>query len=270
MVCSLLKTSLADHFGATVDVTTRNQRCVVRLPLKTADNRIVSIIVEEPYQGFFWVHDGGKTASQLFCQGVNTTKYRTSLREDTARKYGVEFSNRIIQKTCSEKDLSAAIVSVAQCAALLSAEVLREQPEEAKESISGYVARTLAQWKPDYIRAIERRVPVQGRVESHVFDFVSFPSDGAYSTVALKILVPDRPALQARRYGFLALDVEFNEMAKRWHRLAIIADASLWTRPSLSIIQKLSDDVLMFKSSEYPSVMKLLPDRMSALSGRAA
>src|SRR5580658_7810810 len=147
--CSIVKDSLVKHFGARLNITDDNDQCILTFPTKTLDNRFVSVIVEEKLGGYYAVHDGGKTESALFCEGLSITDSVRENQRRIARVFGVSVSERIIQKTCTREELNETILSVAQCAAMFTTQLLLHE-DAPEESISKKVFRALTLWKPGF------------------------------------------------------------------------------------------------------------------------
>ena len=55
-------------------VSDHDGRCVVSLPIETLDGRFVDVYVEFKAGGHVVVHDGGKTVSELYAQGIHLTE----------------------------------------------------------------------------------------------------------------------------------------------------------------------------------------------------
>lgn len=265
-ICSSIKDSLALHLGNGVRVNTKKNRCVITLPLLTMDRRNVAVVIEEVSPKAYLVHDGGKTASELFCQGVSMTPKKQEHQSVVAEFFGVHVSDRRFRKYCQQVDLAATILSVAQCSLLAMAELIDHKPDVEEESIGSRVSKVLRSWQPDYIRSIEKNVQVEGKTSTHSFQFVSYPSGPAYRTVAVKILNHDHPRWQAERYGFLGFDVQDVPLVSSWLRCAIVSQADRWPEPSLKIVRKFSDETLLVYPGHEDDIIATLPTRMGALS----
>lgn len=159
------------------------------------------------------------------------------------------------------------MLAVAQCQILAMTDVLQLKPALEDESVLSRVRRTLEEWKPRYVKAIEPNIVIKGKHEQHRFDFVSYPKKtSTHNTVAVKILAPSyAPAWQADRYGFFVLDIEKTAYA-RWQRLALITKADLWSDSALQLVEKLSDQTLKMETDQEEEIETLLPKAMTHLS----
>ena len=174
-LCSTIRDELASYLGAGVKVSVRKDRCVVTLPFTTLDKRRVTVVVEQHAPNTFIVHDGGKTSSELFCQGVNMTRKKEEHQAAIAAKFGVHITGRLFKKYCKPGELQDGILAVAQSALMAMAELIDHKPVVEEETLGAKVSRVLQGWKPEYVRAIERNVTVDGVTAPHSFHFLSYP-----------------------------------------------------------------------------------------------
>jgi hypothetical protein len=156
--CSTLRNSILSYFGDRVRVRERENSCVVSLPVETADNRMVSVIVESMGSTFI-VHDGGKSLSELFCHGLPMTDARLDSQDALARSFGVElYRNKTLRKICSQSDLERTIFDVAQCSAATSLDIVSHKAKFESEDLSSRIYQTLTVWRPSSVRDIGTNV----------------------------------------------------------------------------------------------------------------
>src|SRR5258708_1178478 len=89
--CRLLRANLLEFLGSAIDVIETRDACVLTLPQKTLDDRRASVFVQEKMPDYFLVHDGGKTAAELFAQGIHITDLKQTILEELAERYGATF-----------------------------------------------------------------------------------------------------------------------------------------------------------------------------------
>ncbi|MDQ6666225.1 MAG: hypothetical protein M3Z23_17745 [Acidobacteriota bacterium] len=265
--CSMLKDSLAKYFGEQVRITDLNNQCIFTFPLKTLDNRLVAVIVEEKLGGYYAVHDGGKTDSALFCDGLSMTDSIRDNQKRIARAFGVSVADKLIQKTCTSEELNETIMSIAQCAAMFTTQLLSREGTE--ERISQKVFRALKLWTPDFEHRIQRDVEVQGETDTHGFDFVSFSKFQGNRTAAIKVLPVSHPKWQAERYGYLVLDIKTRPDYQDWARLAVVPRAEEWPDDALGIVKRFSDETIEIRSGHESDMNGLIPESMKRLTSRA-
>lgn len=271
-ICNSLKDALVAGFNRDLEVIATDEFCVVTLPIRTADDRLVDVYVE-PMTGskvFMYVHDAGKNTAELWAQGVHRdTDTQERRLKGIAAAHGATLHNGRFQILCrNEQEVLAAIPSIGQCAALAMVDVVTHLPNIQDEALASRVSRALNDWKPSYVE-IKRRHSVQGTHQSHVFDFVSFPVKARKRTVAIRLLPPSvGPAWQVAKYGFMALDLQRRDAGK-WPRLAIVSRADEWPESALEAIQMFSTDVLILKTDEENQVERILPIKMQRLTDAA-
>jgi hypothetical protein len=265
-LCSTIRDELASYLGAGVKVSARKDRCVVTLPFTTLDKRRVTVVVEQHAPNTFIVHDGGKTSSELFCQGVSMTRKREEHQVAIAAKFGVHITGRLFKKYCKLGELQDGILAVAQCALMAMAELIEQKPVVEEETLGAKVSRVLQVWKPEYVRAIERNVTVDGVTAPHSFHFVSYPSQANYNTVAIKILNHDHPRWQAERFGFLGFDIQGAPLVSSWVRCAVVSRAEEWPEASIGLVKKFSHRTLEVYSEHEHDMLSMLPATMEELS----
>jgi hypothetical protein len=266
MNCNSIKQSLIDRLAADIEVTALHHQCVLTLPLKTLDDRLTDVFVEEKLGDMFLVHDAGMTTSQLFAQGIHLTESKNKLLSEIARRLGVIYKNGMFQVACKGQDVEASVFAVGQCIGFGMLEVASHKPTFEEEPVLSIVQRTLDNWKPDEIGSIPKRFSVKGKKASHQFEFVVFSkAPEVFQNIAVKVLPPSySPQWQSERYGFLALDIE-GTIYDQWKRLAIVTRAEEWGREPLKLVHSLSSQVLEFRGGDEYKIEEHVPRAMNML-----
>lgn len=266
--CSSLKELIAAQFGQQVRVSTHRDQCIVTLPIRTIDNDRISVIVEEKF-GYFLAHDGGTTDSALFSQGVTLKPKKLEQQHEIATRFGVEVVGNLIRRTGPLKDIQQvydAILAVAQCAALASLELMSHNVEIEDEPIVGRVGRAIEQWKPLFVKTIERNRKIEGMIAQHTFNFVAHSTDVRRKTTAVRVLPATKPHWQAERYGFLALDIQDHPIFGQWQRLAVIHRPEEWRDQDLDLVNKLSDQTILVKKEAEREIDIAVPRALELLT----
>src|ERR1700722_10596001 len=173
--CQSLKANFLEFLTGAINVAEIKGSCVLTLPQKTVDDRRPTIFVQENLPGYFIVHDGGKTAAELFAQGVHITDLRQAVLEDLAARYGATFVKGTFRIGCQADDLNSAIVAMAQCATLGTWQILAQKPKFEDEPVLHRVEAGMLAWRAPYEHDIRPRVRIRGVQMEHVLDFASFP-----------------------------------------------------------------------------------------------
>ena len=265
--CLSLKESLLAFMGAEIEVRESRGGCVLVLPTKTVDDRFVTVFVDRKADDYFLVHDAGKTAAELHGQGVHLTELRAETFSHMAERFGATFVDGMFQIGCHQDLLTTSVLAIGQCESMGTWHLLGHKPDLADEPIRNRVERGLMIWNAPHQYILERNVRVPGNKASHVFDFVSYPNNGGLrEPIAIKVLTPsDDPLGKAREYGFLVLDTEKTYFEK-WLRLAILAKADRWSRPSKNLVASLSTATLEVEAGDEPSIERRLPDALEQLA----
>jgi len=264
--CQSLKEALVEFFGTAIDVTEIRDYCVLTLPYKTIDDRLASVFVQEKMPGYFLVDDGGKTAAELFIQGIHVTDVRSAVLEELAERYGATFAQGAFRMGCHAEALNAAIISIAQCATLATWYVLGHKPRFEEEPVLHRVEAGMRAWQPPYETEIRPRVRVLGQKTEHVIDFVSFPRTAPRTPIGVKVVRPsDNPLEQARGYGFMAYDLQ-NTQYEAWPRVAVVTRADEWTGNALDLVRASATTVIPVDTGKEESIDRLLPEYLSEVA----
>jgi len=265
MTCSDLKTSIAEYLEDQLQVSVFRDDCVLTLPIKTLDGRWVSVYVEQPLENSFLVHDGSKTDSELFSQGVKMTEIDKEMNEAIAAKYGVAIKDRMLQRLCRGNELSEAILAVGQCAAMLTTQLIWTPIELEEDRVSRDVAAALTSWKPSDVR-IDENVELEGKSEKHRIHFVARK---ATRRTAINILSSRRGRSldRARDYDYAWLDIERKSQdVKAWGRLAVIPSVEMWSTRALGIVKDASNDTIALPSDREAELRERIPEAMTRLT----
>lgn len=237
--CHSIRASLLHYLGEQTEILSLGDTCIISLPIKTVDNRWVEISVDQRMDGYYVVHDGGKTFGELVSHGVRITESQTILLNQIACTYGAVVKDGAFAVGCKSDKLQEAILAVAQCASLGMLEAMKHRPVVEEEPIVAVAGDVISEWSAGRGK-IQRRAQIQGDSAQHKLDFVFYPSrSGKHHPIAVNVLQPSyTPMISAQRYGFLALDVDKVAFFRNWRRLAIIARRSEWTPEAVALIEK--------------------------------
>jgi hypothetical protein len=264
--CSEIRQLVAAYLTGNLRGSGRGgQECSITLPIKTVDDRWVSVIVEEKYD-YFVVHDGGQTDSALFSQGLKMSDADERFNAAIASKYHIIVQERMVQKTCRKDELSQTIMAVAEASAVMTAQLVSSRlvDFEAQE-VHSRVSEALRLWRPDDVE-IQQNVEVKGGLSTHRFNFVAKSSALGHRTATIKILPPSRPRDRAERYGFMQLDMRQTPEFRDWASLAVILGAETWTEPALQIVNRLADKTIELTSAQESEVEARIPKAMNTLA----
>lgn len=244
MDCLRMKDDLLRFIDSELTVSRFDeQHCIVTLPLMTLDGRYLDVHVEER-DGSITVHDGGRTVSELYAQGVHMNTKRFGVFFDLARRYGAYFDRQddAFRITGSGVNVQEAVLTIAQCASLAMHDVVNRRPTAGSVDVPYLVKRTMMQWRtPDF--NIHKDFPLVGTSGKavHHFDYLADPTKPGARKVAVQVLSRTVAShFQARTYGFLVLDLKGTDYDS-WPRIAVVSGAVNWDRKSLEIVKSLSD-----------------------------
>jgi BMFP domain-containing protein YqiC len=238
---------------------------VITLPLKTVDDRWVSVVIEEKQAGYFLVHDGGKTDSELFCQGVAMDVIE-SFNARVATKYGVSVAgDRSIQQLCTRAELPHTILAVAEASAVMTAQLVSRLIEVETKDVEAKVAETLDLWRPDEFE-IRHEMQIQGRWDRYILDFVALAKHGARNTAAINILPGNNTLRRARDYGMMLVDLRGTKEYGDWASLAFIVGATGWTDKARKIVEALASGTIEVNPETQSDVEALTLERLNAVT----
>ncbi len=269
MDCRHVRDSLLEFFGRRLEVAAIGGRCVVSLPMETLDGRFVDVYVEPKAYGHVEVHDGGKTVSELYAQGIHLTEpKRRHVLCEAADMLGTHVDGEdAITKTVHASGMCEAILAVAQCASLAMHEVLYRKPAVQKMPVVSMVRRTLTGWKtPEF--DIHRKFRLKGASSGalHEFDYVAASKRDAATCVAVQVLsTTHRPTVQARMYGFLVLDIKGTEYDD-WPRIAVVSNAAGWSSSLLQQVDEWSDEMIAVRAGKAAAAVRSLPAKIERLA----
>ena len=274
MDCKYVRDGLLEFIGRRLMVSDYRGRCVVTLPIETIDGRFVDVYVEESWDGHVEVHDGGKTASELYAQGMHLTDLkRRNVIEKTAKKMEAHFDTEddTFKMTVRSSNMNEAILAIAQCASVAMHEVLYHRPSIARMPVPALVRRTLTRWETSDFN-ISRKFSLKGASSGavHEFDYVATPVQDTATRVAVQVLsTTHAPKVQARMYGFLILDIR-NTEPDNWPRIAVVSNASTWGSFLLRKIEDWSDKVVAVKAGKVETSVRELPEHIEQMAYNAS
>jgi hypothetical protein len=257
--CSEIKELVAQYLTENLRASpSLRSGCTITLPIKSVDDRWVFVIVEERYN-VFRVHDGGKTDSELFAQGLTMAESDSDFIAGVARKYGVTVEDRIIQKVCSKFELSAAIIAVAEAAVVMTAQLISSRMAEAQaQQVHSRISKILHLWDPkDFI--IEENPEITTGTTTHKVNFIAKYKLAARTPTTIKILPPSNPRSRAERYGFMLYAMRENPKYSGWSNLALVTGADQWTAPALDIVKSMATKTIEIRPDNESEVESSFP-----------
>lgn len=241
--CSSIKENLLTYLSDMTEVVSSGKECIVTVPFQTYDERWVDVAVEDKGNDFFVVHDGGKSADELFLQGVPATETRSKVFQSIASRFGVQCENGRFMVGCKRDLLQHSIWTVANCSSLAMSELLRHKVALDEEPVKSAVGSIITSWGTDKGVRVDPGVKTYGKLSLHTFDFVA---RDLRSTVAINILNPTSGAWgRAERYGYQYFDTRGTSYAA-WKRIAVIANRKIWSDEALNLVSKCSDRMVDF------------------------
>jgi hypothetical protein len=265
--CRSLKLSLLEFFGSRVEVSADEGACIVVLPMKTLDNRYVTVYVEPTATDRMLVHDGGDASSELFLQGVNLTEGKLAMLRSIAKRYGATFTNDAFTVVATVGNVNEAILTIAQCATTGMYDLLKLSPVFEEERVAALVKKTLERNPPPNMH-IQFNVAAKGGANrEHRFDAVALPfRPHDLQTVAVKTLGTAYPAnVQSERFLGMALDLRDTEFGK-WQKLTVIPRADAWSTEHLKTVRDLSDETIELRTGQDEEVRERLIPTIRALA----
>jgi hypothetical protein len=265
--CHSIKSSLVSMFADQIEVTPASNYCIVTVPLLTLDGRLMDVYVEDTLGDIVLVHDGGKTAAELYSHGIHVTDAKRATFKALAQCYGATFEAGTFTIACRKSEADGAILRLSQCANLAMFDLLKNAPVIEDEPILSRVGRTLERWRPPSVE-LRRRLHVKGQTEAadHVFDYVAFGVGNRRKNVAVNVLTPTyKPELQAHNYGFMVKDIDGTDFDK-WPRLAIITKGERWSEDEKRLVRSLSQATLELETPQSAEVEDKLPTLIERLA----
>jgi hypothetical protein len=259
--CRSLKQSLLEFLGSRVEVSVDEGACVVTLPLKTLDNRYVTVYVDRTATDRLLVHDGGDATAELFLQGVKLTETKLATLRSIAKRYGASFANNSFTVAATPGMLNEAVLTIAQCATTGMYDLLKVVPVFDEERVAALVKKTLERNPPPNMHVQFGASAKGGAGREHKFDAVVLPfQDHDLRTVAIKTLGTAYPAnVQSERFLGMALDLRETSFG-RWQKLTVIPRADAWELKYLKTVRDLSDDTIELRTGDDEQVLdRLIP-----------
>lgn len=265
--CTSIRDSVARYLSGNVRLTESMGKCLITLPVTTPKNRRVTLIVEDRF-GMFLVHDAGKTLGELFSMGINLTESVVSFHAKIADSYGVRVKDGLaFQALCKKEELEKTVWQVAQCALMVSRDMVGHQPSPLEDTVSSKIGKILDAWMPPYIEAVERNANLKGAKSEHRFNFLTHPRRGELKhPVAIKLLPSTQPYTQAKAFAFASIDLEKSSRTEGLKKLAIVTNGEVWKNRSRALVKTYSDASIFLKTSEWNYLPTELASYMDSLS----
>ncbi len=239
--CKSLHESILKHLTDHTAVEQLRDLCVVTLPIRTIDNRLVDVFVEQRVGDFYFVHDAGKAANELILHGVSVTPSIAKNCERIAAGFGVQWVDETFQANCKIDKLNASILGVAMSSSAATVHLLEHVIESEQQSVReefGVAFKTWAKRKA----TVKGGVPVSGKWKQHHFDFVAYPK--STDPIAISVVFPSgNPLTSAIRAAFRAQDLQ-GTAAGSWRKVIVETRPDLWTGPAKQLLVKCSDVVI--------------------------
>jgi len=244
--CLSIKDLLLGYLSEFTTVTQDGDECIITVPLNTLDNRWVDVVIVEKSKDYFLVHDAGKSADELFLQGMTRSEGRLAILKKIAARNGVDLvSDAVFTAHCPKDLLQHSIWAVAQSSSLAMTEILRHKSNGEEDSSNHAVGQIIREWSGEHSVRFEKGPEVRGKIAQHSFDFMA--SD-ARSVVAINVLNPaSAPLSRAERYGYQALDL-VGSSADSWKKMVVLAKPEVWTPEAKRIVKELADNTVEFWS----------------------
>jgi hypothetical protein len=244
--CTFLKDALVDHVTAQIGVDQLRDLCVITLPIRTLDGRLVDVFVEQRVGGYLLVHDGGKAANELILRGMDITPGINQFCLAIASRMGVTWADEMFQHGCKVEQVSMVCMAIGGCSAMTMSQLVGYAAQEEPEPIREQVKRALKKWGKKTVR-IEDNVKVAGGIKQHKFDFVAYPKG---DPIAVSILTPSVSAISAAdRFALKSIDLKGSAYGK-WKPLAIRTHAEMWSEEASGIVEACSSGVVDVRSGE--------------------
>lgn len=256
VICNSVRDATLQYMAERTRVEHLRNLCVLTLPVRTIDGRLVDVFIEQRVGDLFLVHDAGKAANELILQGVSITPSISRDCERIAKAFGGTWSDEMFQSGCKLGEISSVALSVAMCSSLAMVNLLEHVEESGEEPVHEQIGVALRNWnKRRPVKAtIREHVEVAGAWKQHAFDFVAYPKGKGADPIAISVLSPSVSAISAaERFAFKAKDVEGTPVAK-WKQVAVTARAETWSSPARNLVAKCSDAVIQLTSGETPTI----------------
>jgi hypothetical protein len=225
--------------------------CVVTLPIRTFDNRLVDVFIEERQSDFYLVHDAGKAANELILRGGNITKSVNERYAQIAENFGVAWRDEMFQFGCKFPLLAPTAYAVAMCSAIATLDLLSLCPMQDDETVREQFGHALKGWSRKRVK-IKDRLTVPGEwKQQHTFDFVAYPKSG--SPIAINVLTPGSSSISAaERAAFRQRDLE-NTAFGGWRKVSVATGSEMWSHPARELVERCSDLVVGIGTGEAPT-----------------
>lgn len=254
--CRALRDSLLQFFGEKVNVSLDEGACVVTLPMKTLDNRYVTVYVEPTATDRFLIHDGGDASAELFLHGVKLTDNKIVMLRSIAKRYGASFANNSFTTVATPGTIHEAILTIAQCATTGMFDLLKLVPVFDEERVAALVKKTLERTPPPNMHVQFNVTARGGANREHKFDALALPfAHHDLHSVAVKTLGTAYPAVvQAERFLGTVLDLRSTPY-DNWKKVVIVPRSDSWSFEHLKTVRELSDLTIELKTGEDEKIV---------------
>jgi hypothetical protein len=248
--CQSIKDTVLQHLIERTAVERSGDICIVTLPIRTIDDRLVDIFIEPRQKDFYFIHDAGKAANELILRGINITNSMNRNYSLLADRFRVTWSDEMFQTGCKLDQIAASALAVATCSSMATLDLLGFVAAPEEEATHDQFGVALRKWSKRRASVAEH-VPAKGSWKQHSFDFVAYPK--GQLPIAINIVSPAGNAIGAAdRAAFRAKDLQGTEY-ETWRKVLVETHAESWTAQAHGLISKCSDAVIEIKSGEKPT-----------------
>lgn len=249
--CKTIKDAILQHLTERTTAEHSGDLCIVTLPVRTVDDRLVDVFIEARQADFYLVHDAGKAANELILHGLNLTNAMNRNYSLLAEHFGLKWSDEMFQTGCKLAQIGAAALAVATCSSMATLDLLGFVPQPEEETAHKQFGVALRSWSKRR-KSVREYVPVKGSWKRHSFDFVYYPPKSA-QPIAINVLSPaGNPISSADRAAFRAKDLVGTPF-EHWRKVIVQTDAEAWTNPASTLLAKCSDLVIEINSGTKPT-----------------
>src|SRR4051794_38149538 len=130
--CKSIKAAVLQHLAEGTAVEHVGELCIVTLPIRTIDDRLVDVFVEPRQADFYLVHDACKAANELILRGINITNAMNRNYSLLAERFGVKWSGEMFQTGCKVNGIASSALAIAMCSSMATLDLLGfvAEPEE--------------------------------------------------------------------------------------------------------------------------------------------
>jgi hypothetical protein len=248
--CNSIKDSILNHMAEQTFISQTKDLCVVTLPIKTLDGRLVDVFIDERQADYYVVHDGGKAANELILQGGKITPSAEVRLATIATNMGVSWADEMFQVGCKIDTLHSAALSVAMCSCLAMTQLLEYGSETIQEPVHEQFGAVLKRWTAKRHFRMKEGLAVAGTLKKQLkFDFAAYPK--TTEPIVISILSPAVSAISAAdRFALKTVDLEKTVRFKKWRSVAVQTHAEVWSAEARDLVEKCADAVIEIRSGD--------------------